>query len=168
MSASPYLTEDDDEDYTEDEQHDNELKLAVTGGLAQNSLPHRPRHTASTHPLQERSSSIQVDTIVRPRGPLLKQEFPCFYGQGPETKLTNRSGDHVLIHAQFYQLTPVQYQNYNSLRIAAFKVPKYFKYREKQHKGGKPKGNQDVWGDIREELFFKGSYKRSYVLIIHY
>jgi len=161
MTSSPYLTEDDDEDYTEDEEH--ELKLDVTG-LAQNSLPHRPRHTASTRPLQERSPNIQVDTIARPRGPVLRQDFPCLYGQGPETKLTNKAGDFVLIHALFYQLTPVQFQNYNLLRVRADEVPKYRKYREKESKCGKPKGNQNVWGEVREELFFKGSCKHSYIL----
>lgn len=162
MTSSPYLTEDDDDEHTEDDEHDNGLKLVVAG-LAQNSLPHRPRHAVPSRALQEVSPNIQTDTSIRSRGPLLKRDVPCLYGRGPETQFTNRAGDFVLRHAQFYQLTAIQYRNYELLRARAIQVPKYEKYRKKEL-SGKTKGNQNVWGDVREELFFKGeleSFPRS-------
>jgi len=167
MTASPYLSEDDDEDYTEDEHYGNEQKLAVTG-LAQNSLPHRPRHAMVARPLQERSHNIQGGTIPQPRRPLSEQDIPRFYDRGPgtETKLTNKAGDFVLIHAQFYQLTAVQCQNYEWLCSQVFEITKYKKYRKKENNRVKRKGDKDVWPDIREELFFKGMYKCFHVLTI--
>jgi len=160
MTTSPYLTENDDEDYTEDEdeQSDNEMSFALNG-LAQSSLPYRSRHVVSTRPLQERSPNIQVDTFARTRGPLLKQDIPSAYGHGRETQLTNKAGDFVLKYAQFYQLTALEHHNYEILRALAITAPKYVRNREKERgDGAKRRGTQDVWDDVREELFFKGTY----------
>ena len=73
---------------------------------------------------------------------------------GRECTLTNLAGDHVIRHQHFYQLTDVERHNYESLKRLAFSIPSYFRYRGNQ--GQKTKGNQDVWDDDREELFFKG------------
>jgi len=151
---APYLTTDNDEEHTGGEQQENKTKLAATG-LAQESLPHRPRHSVLPRVLQERSPNIQVDPFVQAQGPLLKRDIPCPYGRGRETQLTNKAGDFVLRHAHFYQLTPVQFRNYQLLCARALEVEKYRTYRSKDT-GGKPKGNQNVWGHVREELFFKG------------
>ena len=72
---------------------------------------------------------------------------------GRECTLTNDAGDHVIRHQHFYQLTEVERHNYNTLVARAYDVPSYVRYRGNQ--GQKTKGNQDVWDDAREELFFK-------------
>lgn len=168
MTASSYLTEDDDEDYIEDcteqdlndDDSEDDLRPAASG-LAQNSLPYRPRYAAAVRALQERSANIQTDLLVRPQRPVLRQDIPCFYGSAPETRLTNRSGDWVLRWATFYQLTPKQYRSYQLLIAHAMEMPKYKKYRLKPQSGKQSKGNQDIWENEREELFFKGEHPKS-------
>ena len=101
--------------------------------------------------LQDVSANIQRP--VRESKVKLQIKVPSPF-KGRECTLTNDAGDHVIRHQHFYQLTEVERHNYESLKALAFKIPSYFRYRGNQ--GQKTKGNQDVWDDDREELFFKG------------
>lgn len=109
--------------------------------------------------LQERSPNVQSEGCAPIRGPLLKVEVPSRYG-GRECRLTNRAGDHVLRFRHFYQLDDMERRHYDWLFGEASKVHAFKKYRDhyRDGLGQKTKGNQDVWDDIREDLFFKGEF----------
>jgi hypothetical protein len=120
-----------------------------------------PNHNHATRVLQELSPNLRSESSALPlRGPVLKVGFSGSmfggdYDKNRELFLNNKAGDHVLRNLSFYRLTDQERWNYNWLRREADLVPKYKRYREGQ--GQKPKGNQDVWDDVREDLFFKGN-----------
>lgn len=117
-----------------------------------------PQHSSSAFPgrvLQERSPNVQADSQPQSRRPLQRIVIQSAY-EGRECILTNKAGDHVIKHADFYQLTAEERRLFIWLRARSFQVPRYVKYRKGSLE--KPRGKEARWEDVREDLFFKGKH----------